>query len=70
MKKQEKDCVGKVRTSYRTDESPLIELNRVCWTCDSHRSLIMLLLLLKSGFFRSLAFRPSVFPYRVRFEVI
>lgn len=30
MKKQEKDCDGKVRTSYRTDESPLIELNCVC----------------------------------------
>lgn len=49
MKKQEKDCVGKVRTSYRTDESPPTELNCVCacWTCDSHRSLIVLLLLRK-----------------------
>lgn len=30
VKKQEKHCVGKVRTSYRTDESPPIELNCVC----------------------------------------
>lgn len=73
VKKQEKDCVGKVRTSYRTDESPPIELNCVCVRVGLVTLTDLLLCCCccwKAASFRSLAFRPSVFPYRVRCEVI